>query len=311
MDNCEERQYVRDMLNDVRAKMDSLSECRYIKHALAEKVEEVEQQIGSVDPKGYFPPLLVFVCKHSLAEIQDLDNDIDLVVKHSSDKRKKAILQFLKSGPKDDRLWVSGLFEIFVKSRFLKKSGVTVQNVQLDYPLPNESDVDVRVEINGKPFCLECTVLTDSDVDREVFEKALAGRIPTSHDLYHMRSRFLYYKIKEKLGQMADDAPNVLLLSLWGLIMLMLPIEWALKALDGGLDKEELEVLGKEALLKALGELLCSSDLKKMGAIFVFEKCLLKKVWVNPNACGAYRMSDAEIAILKCLLGTVPTWCQQ
>lgn len=313
MSNCEERQYVRDMLDNVRAKLDSLSESGYIKCALAERVEEVQQRIGDVDPKGYFPPLLVFVHRHSLAEIQDLDNDIDLVVKHSPDKRKKAIPQFLKSGPKDDRCWASGLFEIFVKSRFLRRSGVTVQNVQLDYPLPNGSNVDVQIEINGRPFYLECTVLTDSDVDRDAWDEYVTGkRSILMHDPYHVLLRFLC-KAEDKLAQTGDDAPNILLLSCAGIFLRAdhCGIKWALETLDERLGKKELEAIGKQAIPREIDRLLCSPDFEKLSAILLFDWCsLTEKAWVNPNARGECKVSALEIATLECLLRNKPTWCR-
>jgi hypothetical protein len=148
-------------------------------------------------------------------------------------KQAREITQFLKAGSRDDRLWAGGLFETFVKSRLLKE-GLTIE---LDHPLPNGRDTDIWLEIDGKAFSLECTVLTESDEDREVWDRFIAARKVDSNATpgrpgefdsadfknsrpYYDSLRF-YAKVYDKLAkdldpqksQMSGNAPNLLLIS--------------------------------------------------------------------------------------------------
>ena len=187
---------------------------------------------------GYWPPLFLFLYRRSISEIRAFEYDIDFVVRQSNRKRAREITQFLKAKPRDDRLWTAGLFETFVKSRLLKERGLTAE---LDYPLPNGRDTDIRLEIKNKPLYLECTAITESDEDRKVWDRFLAAKktdpktilvrpgkfdLPDSKDrpplLYYDSLRF-YAKVYDKIAknldprksQMSEDGPNVLLISFY------------------------------------------------------------------------------------------------
>lgn len=241
METFNERKHYEEMLAGVQDKLASLSEGSHIRSALpGERLEEISKRIerdrlGDLE-WGYWPPLFLFIERHSISEIQAFENDIDLVVRDSKRKPASEITQFLKAESRDDRSWAGGIFETFVKSRFLKEKGLAVE---LDYGLPNGRDTDVRLEMAGKPFYLECTVITESDEDREAWDRFMEAKKadanvvmvrPGEFDSPNSKSPSPYYdalrfyaKVYDKIAkdldprksQMGEDGPNVLLISFY------------------------------------------------------------------------------------------------
>lgn len=240
MQSSNDKKYYWNMVASVREKLLRFPEDSYIRDALStDKINEIVERVERSPVEdlewAYWPPLFLFLDRRSVSEIKEFEDDVCLIVKHSKRKRASEITQFMKARSQDDRLWVSGLFETFVKSRFLKE-GLTIE---LDYSLPNGRNADIRLEMGEKPFCMECTVIIESDEDKEVWDRFLASRKadpntilvrPGKFDPPDSKSPSPYYdtlrcyaKVYDKLtrdldpkkSQMCEDAPNVLLISFY------------------------------------------------------------------------------------------------
>jgi len=238
MKKSNDKTYYRDMVSKVRDKLTLLPESSHIRSALStDKLKEIFNRIEHNNIKdleyGYWPPLFLFLYHHSVSGIQAFESDIELVIRHSN-KTATQIPQFLKASAEEDRLWVGRLFEIFVKARCLKEKGAAVE---LDYTLPNRRETDIRLEIRGKAYYLECTVITDSDEDREVWDRFMTEKKidsdatlvrPGKYDSPNSKSPSSYYdclrfydKVYDKLtknldpgrSQMSYENPNLLLVS--------------------------------------------------------------------------------------------------
>lgn len=240
MKSSSDKKIYRDMVAAVREKLLCLPENGHIWRALpARRVDEIAERIelsDIEDLKGArFPPLFSLLSCCSISAIREFEFDVCLVVDHSNRRSLAKITQFLKAGCQDDRDWVAGQFEMFVKSRFLKE-GLTVE---LDYLLPNGKDADIRLEMDQKVFSLECTVITDSDEDRNTWDRFIADKSalekgilmrPGKYDSPGSRSPSDYYdclrfyaKVYDKIAkqfdpeksQMNENAANVLLISFY------------------------------------------------------------------------------------------------
>ncbi len=260
MQSSNDKKYYWDMIASVREKLELFPEGSYIRDALSpERINEIVERIERSPVEdlewAYWPPLFLFLDRRSVSEIQEFEGDIYLIVKHSKRKSALEITQFLKSRYQDDRLWASGLFETFVKSRFLKE-GVSIE---LDHYLPNGRDTDILVDMGEKPFYMECTAITESDEDKEVWDRFLSSKKadpntilvrPGKFDSPDSKSPSPYYdtlrfyaKVYDKLAkdldprksQMCEDAPNVLLISFYSprapLSPTSLGVGWALDEL--------------------------------------------------------------------------------
>jgi hypothetical protein len=113
------------MLVVVRTKLAALPAGSYIRTALPDdQLEEIAKVVESAKLEdlrwGYWPPLFLFLARHSMPEIQSLNSDLDTVIRNSKQKHRQDITQFLNAQPQNDRLWASGMFETFIKSRLLK-----------------------------------------------------------------------------------------------------------------------------------------------------------------------------------------------
>lgn len=241
MESFDGRKSYQDMLVVVRTKLAALPAGSYIRTALPDdQLEEIAKVVESAKLEdlrwGYWPPLFLFLARHSMPEIQSLDSDLDIVIRNSKQKHRQEITQFLNAQPQNDRLWTSGMFETFIKSRLLKEKGF---RVELDWSLPNGRNADIHLEMEGRAFCLECTVITESDEDKEVWDRFMVAKKvnedatlvrPGDFDLpeskgpspYYDTLRF-YAKLYDKLAlgldprrsQMDEDVPNVLLISFY------------------------------------------------------------------------------------------------
>ncbi len=238
MSQPDEREYYRNRLASVQGKLSKLESASYVKVALgAEKLQQIAHHIEHNAIKaldfGYWPPLFLFVHRHDLPELQAFDRDLNLVVSHPKRRSVAEVTSFLKADSREDRRWAAGFFEIFVKSRLLNEMGLAVE---LDYRLPNGKDVDLRMEMAGKVFHVECTVLTDSDEDRREWQEFMEACKASSSGVcvgqgswrgkgsisgpYYDQLR-IYDKVFDKVapqlnpdkGQMSDTQANLLLVS--------------------------------------------------------------------------------------------------
>lgn len=255
-----DKKIYRDMVAAVREKLLCLPENGHIWRALpARRVDEIAERIELSDIEDLrgarFPPLFSLLSCCSVSAIREFEFDVCLVVDHSNRRSLAKITQFLKAGCRDDRDWSAGQFEMFVKSRFLKEG----LKVNLDYVLPNKKETDIRIEMEERSVFLECTIITDSDEDRKVwnrfkgdknvYEKGILVRpgkfdSPNSKSLSEeSKCRRFYVKVFEEIAegldpeksQMKEDAPNVLLISfccpLTSLSPRSLGVGWALDEL--------------------------------------------------------------------------------
>jgi len=252
--------------------------------------------------------------------------------------------QLLKADPKKDKngVWAGRIFEIFVKLRLLREKGFAVE---LDYSLPNEKEVDIRLETGGNIYFIECTTLTDSDKDigfwNEFIEKKKEDCNYTEgrwRDPYHDTLRFyakVYDKIAKKLNpkesQLGKNTKNLLLISFSTSKSPLFPespeIGWALDELfadqpkSSHQDKTSLinwidfyaDELSKKSLLnldkfydKDCDDVIIAP--RKIGGILLFQNCSLKKSRVNYNANEQCKLSHSEMAKLETIFSIPPIW---
>jgi hypothetical protein len=227
------------MFEGVKMKLDNLPSASYIKSALtpellASIMKKIQNECLEDLRWGYWPPIFLYVDRYPVENIIKLDEDIDLLVKHSKNKSKSDISNFLKSNEDGDRRWMGGLFEVYFKTRVLNFFN---NDIIFDEPLPNGKQPDIKVKVSNKIFYIEGSVLTDSDDDRQVYNRfleykktkpnAVLGRPgeydsknPIVNSPYYDTIRF-YLKVFDKLApnldtsksQLSDNSPNILLIS--------------------------------------------------------------------------------------------------
>lgn len=229
-------------LADIRNKLESLPEGAHIRNAIDNnEIPDFIIQIENtpVDEVQWlsWPPLFLFLNRHSIEEIIAFESDIDIIFSKTDIIKQSNIINPLKVKPSEKQWkgkWYGGLFEIFAKSCILKKGELPVE---LDYPLRNGRDIDIQIGIDEKLFSLECTVITDSEEDRQVWDKYLAARKLNPEKILFRPGEFdspnsnapshaydclrvydkIYDKIAKKLdlhkSQLSENSPNILLIS--------------------------------------------------------------------------------------------------
>jgi hypothetical protein len=245
-------------LEAVRTKRNGLPDDSLIRLALCDEVlHQVEEKIRQADPVdlsyALWPPLYGFCCIKSDEAIAALDLDLRLVAQHAGPNTIPAITQFMKTKEGDRQgQWYGGLFDLWSKATATNNG----QKIELDSQLPNGRESDISVQLNGRRFRIESTVLTQDDESDQVWKRYLQDkRVDPNKVLirpgpycppnakgpspYYLSLRF-YAKVFDKLtqnlnpakSQFADDEPNVLLVSCAGRIRHDEPgIGWALDEL--------------------------------------------------------------------------------
>jgi hypothetical protein len=251
-----------ETLEGIHNKLESLPKGAHIRNVI--KTNEITNFIKQIENKQVdevkwldWPPFFLYLHRHSLEEIIALESDIELIFRQTNVKNRSNIINPLKVKPSEKQWegkWCGGLFEIFVKSRSLKAKGLAVE---LDYPLPNGRDTDIRIEMEGRPFFLECTVITDSDEDRQVWDKFIEAKKLNPEVILSRPGKFdppnpkgpshyydclrvydkVYDKIAKKLdlnkSQFCKNTPNILLISFYTNIPHPSPSSWGVRwALD-------------------------------------------------------------------------------
>lgn len=233
----DDKQYFFEMFNDVDKKVSVLPSDGYIRAVLnKEHLQEISEWIKSNNSNDLewanWPPLFLYIMRNSEEEILSFENDIELVVKNS--KQMEKVTHFLSAKVDEARLWCGGLFELFVKSQFIKNG----LQIELDYILPNGKENDLKISIGDKTYYLECTVLTDSDEDIKVWDKFMEAKKvdrsatlvrPGKYDEPNAKTPSLYYdclrfytKVYDKVApmlnveesQLLNNTKNVLLVSI-------------------------------------------------------------------------------------------------
>jgi hypothetical protein len=349
-----DKKYFYEILDDVKEKVSSLSIPSFLKSAFERKniIEKANKFITASDVKdltwGNWPPLLLFVNRHSMSDIIALEDDIALTVQHSKPKAVK----FLEADS-DDRAWSGGVFEIFVKARLLRK----FEDARLDFDLENGKNVDLRITNGGSNYSLECTVLTDNDEDKLVWKKFMDDKKgdgsavlvrPGKYDSEKSKSPSLYYdclrfyaKVYDKIAlnlnlessQLLKSTRNVLAISIDAVIGTLqdsLGIGWALDELfadqprgsfsPNGITNVSLqawvEFTAKELIKKGKLSKKTYADSyteivqapKVIGGILLFNRNKLVGARVNYNAHKSCKLSHQEISLFEDLLREPPIW---
>jgi hypothetical protein len=232
----------REMLTTVQRRLAALSESSSLRTGirlsiLEQAARQVEQSDVADLARDRWAPVIVALAHIPETAVAELDTDLTLVLEQVKAEKRKDITQFLGTIPRNRVAeWYGGLFDLWCRATVLKAR----YDVEFDARLANGRDTDMRVKINGRHFRLECTVLGESNEDRQSFQRYLdAKRVdrnavwmrPGTFDPPNGRSASPYYetfrmyaKVYDKIAgnldpkrsQCADDEPNVLLVSLSG-----------------------------------------------------------------------------------------------
>lgn len=238
-DETEDQGFYRRIAEEVKEKVLSLPPKSHIRTTLLDgMLNEIQQKIESNRKKdlewGYWPPIFCYVLRHSISQLKSLDSDLNCIIGNSKQKLSKEIIEFLRAKANNDRLWSGGMFEMYVKAQAMKNSS---DKISLDEPLPNGKKPDVKIQFDKKDYLIEATVITDSDDDKETWDRFLnqkkidpnavlvrPGKYdppnPKGPSLYYDTIR-LYTKVFDKLtpgldprdSQLSDKMPNILCLS--------------------------------------------------------------------------------------------------
>jgi hypothetical protein len=201
-----------------------------------------------------WPSLLMYAMApwHTPGQLRLLDGDLTSIRDHETDAQLPPA-DWLAASSADDRKWRAGFFETAMKARALAFANSRDDvDVSFDVLLPSGRNADIKLAIAGKPYYLECTVITESDEDQQVHTAWLKARKtqpglvlsrPGPFDSpgakgpssYYDANRF-YIKVFDKLQkngdpaktQTSDDSPNLVLLSCFPALGSPLPYSPAL-----------------------------------------------------------------------------------
>ena len=338
------KDFYRNMVDDVRRKLAELARDSEIRLALPdheiEKISEAVESEHIEDLHGrFYPPLFLLVRALHPSHIHDLEGDIELVLSRTDPARHKEALAFLRE-LEEDRKFRAGLFEIYAKSRLSKADDA---DVTLDALLPNECNADIRLSFGEREFYLECTILSESDEDRQRLceqrnnhssSKFWPSNIPRESGRFFKK---VYDKLARewdpKKSQLSDAHPNVLLISLFGqyrsafIKNLTLALEELFSERIGKPEDEQAQQPERTSLRAWLYYAACEDrhsrkrltkaeykerylDLlkprKKIGAILLFHDCELRDSRVNYSA--THRITHSEMARLEELFRSPPRW---
>ncbi len=237
------RDFHRRDLTVARERRDTLPPSSHVRQAMTDELlDQLHARIeGTADVAdlnyGYWPCIFGFLGRAPDDAIADLDRDLDLVLSHTAAARRSSVTGFLHTRATDhDSRWYGGLFEVFAKATLLRSA----QNVEFDVPLLNGRDHDISATIVGRRIHFECTVITNDDESRAVWDRFLVDKKrdprktlirPGSYDPpnakgpspYYMPLR-LYGKIYDKVAknldptksQCVDNEPNTILVCFAG-----------------------------------------------------------------------------------------------
>ncbi|MDO8587079.1 MAG: hypothetical protein Q7T82_08580 [Armatimonadota bacterium] len=337
--------YNTNMIDDVRSKLATLPQGSRVRCALSDQeIEKISRAVESErieDLRGRsYPPLFVLVHKLDVSQINDLDSDIELVLSRTKPRDAGPLLlkQLL-----EDRKYRAGIFEIYAKSQLLKADETSVE---LDSPLPNGCNADMRLSLGGREFYLECTILSESNEDRKRLEELIEAKKSNPSASQSWMGSFLYdairlyYKVYDKLArnwnpkksQLSDAHPSVLVISLFvgnGSVSAESPgTRFALETLFSeslGNPEEEQSQPPENASLRGWLHDACIhgrnplteneyktryldllSSRKKISGILLFQDCELKESRVNYSA--NHRITHGEMARLEELFASSPRW---
>lgn len=326
------KKYFRDLVDTLGAKLKELPVNSYIRsHFPASRLEQMSRKIEESHCKDlewdYWQPFFLFLKNADVAVIQALESDLQMVMARTSSRRVAKLVAFLNDEQVRGSSWLAGLFETFVKAAFLKNEGVSVS--ALDWDLPNQRNIDVKLQIGEREFCVECTTMGDSEADKTRWEKHCEklkaepnACLCDSKDAY-TQGRRLFGKVYDKIAggfdlsksQLCPEAPNLLLISFTPLLGDLTPtspsIGWALDELfrsqptGNGSNVSLQSWLNRQEKKDNLEDLLAAP--RQLSGILLFSGCTLAACRINYNA--EKRISHIEMELIEKLLAQQAVYC--
>ena len=330
------KEYFFEMVGAVREKLSGMpAESLIKKHFPDSRLEEIAKKIKEVDCKdlewGYWQPFFLFLRDVDIYAIQSLDNDLQAVAARSNSNATK-LCEFLDDEREFKTSWSAGLFETFAKAALLRSDELSVE--AFDWSTPNGRNVDAKVKLGQRVFCVECTTLGDSDADKKRWQ-VHCERLKTepnatycaSQDAY-TQGRRLYDKVYEKIAQEFDPnasqlcpgTPNLLLIGLFPVLgdlrSTATLIGCALDELfsnqqNGNKSDFSLTKYLEHNLNKgngSLNELLVAP--RMLSGILLFDGYKLSHARINYNADKACGITHAEMAFLEKIFAKPPAYCR-
>jgi hypothetical protein len=335
-------------LNRIIGRRDGLPMTSFVREAISDEViDELRRRMAEYSNDAgldwrVLPVIVGFLDSNSDDAINELDDDIALVAGAARDAQRIAATRFLRTrGDEHLGRWYGGLFETWAKATVVERNELA----QFDVPLPNGRNLDIVAPISSKPIGFECTVITQDDEDRLVWARFTEEKKadptkrlsrPGPYDPpdakgpspYYSSLR-LYAKIYDKLtrdldpgkAQLADDQPNVILLSFagWGVDSTCPGVRWALDELFANQPTAPRTAVASVSLLEWLeytGKRLAEANRasaswlddhfreilaapSRVGAVMVFQGSEFTSARINYNARPACAISHAEMAELE------------
>ncbi len=175
-DRDSQQGYYLSMVKSVRKKLSVLPAGSHIRLALPEaRLELIERWVESSDPLDLayakWDALFMFINRRSARQLRALDRDLGTVLVSSKSAEAQKLRSDLLSGSKNQRVLEGIAFEVFAKSRSLRRLD---KGGELDPAIGNKKP-DIRARIAGRTGILECMVITESDYDGKVAERGFAA----------------------------------------------------------------------------------------------------------------------------------------
>lgn len=347
-------------LEDVLQPFEQLPADSHLREALPERIlADMKQEIERSEKLGS-PPFFGFLLKASHSQVPSailtaLEGDLDIVLKATAPEKKLPLTEFVRARMGECSKWRGGLFDLWVRATLLRHG----RSPEFDVPSNGERDTDVRLQLGNRHIRLENTVLTEDDESKKVFDRFVKAKkaklIEPDEPLFRpgpfdppnprglnpaYKTVRLYAKVFDKLAknldpaksQLADDEPNVLLLSFSGVEVSpdMPGFGWALDGLFGaGWDSTIID--GIDISLRGWLEFSCQGELnggrisqkqhgqrrhfshltaapKRLSGILLFDDFRRVEARINYNAHERCRLTHAEMAELEGLFETVPEY---
>lgn len=334
--NSNQKDYFFEMVDMVHGKLAILEKDSLIKRYFPEKRLDAirtlieNKKIEELEWNSW-QPLFLFLKKFPAHAIEALDADLKLICSNSTATEKK-VCEFISDTSEQVGPWIAGIFEIFIKATALRNT-VVISELILDWKLQNGRDIDLKIELGQRSFCIECTTLGESDASKGNWEQHTKV-LQTNNDATHVerqdaytQSRRLYAKVFDKIApewnagqsQLNPFGPNLLLISLSRLTSADLrahspSIGWALDELfanqpTGNQSPASLtEWLYRKAPATSFNIPELRVALSRISGIVIFDGCKLGTARINYHAAETHRISHAEMAIIEKLFAAPPLY---
>lgn len=333
------KQYFVEMIDEVRSKLNRLAADSQIKSCFPQsRLDAIREKIDANTAKAlewtrWQPPFL-FLRNSDDEAIQAFDDDLRLIQSRNSTNDSKSF-EFLFSDSEDTQPWIGGVFEVYIKATVLRSAEVS--NVSLNWKLANGRRPDLKIDLDGRSICIECTSLGESRASDERWSRHIellqASRDAVFYETQdaYTQGRRLYAKVFDKIapqfdanrGQLDPGGPNLMLVSLNGVTSDLTArshsIRWALDELFASQPNGNRSPASLcEWLLRQRKQAQPSSSsfdellmaLAQVSGILIFDGCKLGTVRINYNADSSHMISHTEMAIVERLLSVPPLYAQ-